>query len=680
VSNPDAASEVDSVPGRRENASADLRELTSGLDADQQRAVLSSAPLLAVIAGAGSGKTSVLTRRVAVRFVQGTADPMHTAVITFTRQAAAELRRRLRALGLQDTIMAGTFHAISLSLLQQHWERIGRQPPTVVQDRRRLIGEVIGPRRTSLIEDLAIEIDWARARNLTARSYAQACAASGRVSNASPGDVERVMTDIEALKIKRGVIDLDDLLSHVIDTARKDEEFANILRWRIRHLYVDEAQDMNPLQRAVLDVWRSDRDDLTLVGDPSQAIYGFNGSDPTILRQLEDNFPGIEVVRLDTNYRCTPQIVRAGLSALAHLDTPPPPLHSARPDGSAVAIYGFDDETAEAQGVVRLLEGAHGPHDSWRQFAVLARTNAQLGPIRSALESASIPVRVNTSRSSDPLQRFVREVGDLPSRTRIAAWSRDAYLTNPFEHEESMSRDEVPSGTFEDAQKTYEALLRVARAVDEFLADGGSDGRSFLAWVRTQRPFDDASNFIGVDVMTIHAAKGREWDMVIITGCEDGILPHTSAKSAAAKDEEVRLAYVAMTRGADRLVLTYSKNRRGRRRSRSPLLDGIETTEPVAPPPPEFLEALRERRSHRARHDLVLDELTTWRLHAARVSGVDPRLICPDDVLADLARIRPDSIDALEAVPGLGMPLIVRAGPSILAAIALGITQESDAG
>ncbi len=677
MTSPDAPSNVQGHTGPGGSTFADLRELTSGLDADQQRAVLSSAPLLAVIAGAGSGKTSVLTRRVAVRCLQGRADPMHTAVITFTRQAAGELRRRLRSLGLQDSIMAGTFHAISLSLLQQHWERIGRQPPTVVQDRRRLIGEVIGPRRTSLIDDLAVEIDWARARNLPARAYAQACGTSGRVSNASPGDVERVMVDIEALKVKRGVIDLDDLLSHVIDIARKDEEFASIMRWRLRHLYVDEAQDMNPLQRAVLDIWRGDRDDLTLVGDPSQAIYGFNGSDPAILRQLEDHFPGIEVVRLDTNYRCTPQIVRAGLSALAHLDISPPPLRSARPDGPSVSIYGFDDETAEAQGVVRLLESAHGPLDSWRQFAVLARTNAQLGPIRSALESASIPIRANVSRSNDPLQRFIREVGDLPSRTRLAAWSRDAQLTDPFEPEDLLHRDDKPSENSEDTRKTHDTLVRVARAVDEFLADGGSDGRSFLAWVRTQRPFDDVSTFFGVDLMTIHGAKGREWDMVVVVGCEDGLLPHTSAKSTAAKDEEVRLAYVAMTRSADRLVLTYSKTRRGRRRSRSPLLDGIETTESVAPPPPEFLEALRERRSQRPQHDPVLEELTTWRLHAARVSGVDPRLICPDDVLVDLARLRPDSIDALDAIPGLGMPLIARAGPSILAAISLGITQES---
>ena len=103
---------------------------------------------------------------------------MHTAVITFTRQAAGELKRRLRALGLHETVMAGTFHALSLTLLSQHWEGIGRRAPAIVQDRRRLIGEVIGPRRTTMIDDLAREIDWARARNISANSYASAAAAA----------------------------------------------------------------------------------------------------------------------------------------------------------------------------------------------------------------------------------------------------------------------------------------------------------------------------------------------------------------------------------------------------------------------------------------------------------------------------------------------------------------------
>ncbi len=595
---------------------------------------------------------------------------MHTAVITFTRQAAAELRRRLRTLGIQESVTAGTFHAISLSLLQQHWERTGRRAPTVVQDRRRLIGEVIGPRRTISIEDLAREIDWARARNLSAQAYGRACVQANRNPNASPEEVSRVMVDLEALKSKRGVIDLDDLLSLVIEAAQRDNEFASVLRWRIRHLFVDEAQDMNPLQRAVLEVLRGNRDDLTLVGDPSQSIYGFNGSDPTILLDLENHYPGIEVVRLDTNYRCTPQIVRAGLTTLSHLDSPTPALRSGRPDGSALTVYGFDDEEAEAKGIADLLGRLHEPDRSWRGFAVLARTNAQLAPIRIALESASIPVRATGTSLDDPLQRHIREVGELPSRARLAAWARDVRLGDPADEPSPQLADS------DDVVRNRSAELRVAAAVDEFLADGGVDGRSFLAWVRTQRPFDDASSTHGVDLLTFHAAKGREWDTVVLAGCEDGLMPHSSARTPLARDEEIRLAYVAVTRAADRLFLTYARTRKGRKRERSPLIEGIAVVEPTCAPTPEFTEALRNRQADRAPSDEVLEELTSWRLHAARVSGVDPRLICPDDVLSDLARSRPSTVDELAALSGLGAPLISRAGPAIVQAIERGINRQ----
>lgn len=647
------------------------RELVRDLDLDQRRAVTSEAPLLAVIAGAGSGKTTVLTRRVVWRCTHGNADPMHTVVITFTRQAAGELRRRLRNLGIQETITAGTFHAISLSLLQQHWERVGRKSPMIVQDRRRLIGEVIGPKRTALIEDLASEIDWARSRNVTADQYERAAQQANRSTTASPDEVRRVLNDLEALKAKRGVIDVDDLLSLVIDTARRDKDFANVLHWRYRHLFVDEAQDMNPLQRAVLDVFRGDRDDLTLVGDPSQSIYGFNGSDPTILLELETQFPGIEVVRLDTNYRCTPQIVRAGLRTLSHLDAEVPPLRSARPDGSGVTVYGFDDDVAEARGVVALLERLHEPNESWRKFAVLARTNAQLTPIRAALDAAFIPVRNTPSNSDDPVQRCVRDVGELPSRSRLAAWARDVRLEDPTDGAAKHL------GELDEADRKRSAELRVASAVDEFLADGGVDGRSFLAWVRTHKPFDDSPTTSGVDLLTFHAAKGREWDTVFLVGCEEGFMPHSSARDPMALAEETRLAYVAVTRAADRLLLTYARSRKGRRRIRSPYLDGISEIEPASPPSPEFLESLRARRADRHHSDEILEELVAWRRHAASVSGVEPSLICPDGVLSDIARTRPATVEELATLPGIGVPLASRAGRAIIRAIERGVSRQS---
>jgi len=635
-------------------------ELLADLDGTQRRAVTSAAPLLAIIAGAGSGKTRVLTRRVAYQCLTGLAEPSHVAVLTFTRQAASELHRRLRVLGTGDGIIAGTFHSVALSMLRHYWDQQGRNHPTVVSDRRRLIGEVIGPKHGTSIAALSADIDWARARNVDASRYASSVAATGRRSAAPTTDVTRVMAAVEKLKAQRGVIDLDDLLSRTIHLMRNDEQFAAIARWRIRHLFVDEAQDLNPLQLEVLQLWRGDRDQLTMVGDPSQSIYGFNGSDPTILTNLESRFPGIEVVRLDTNYRSTPEVVTAGLRALVHGGEEKPSLSSARPSGSAVRIQSFADETSEASGIADILLGIGREQGAWRSIAVLTRTNAQLPAIHAALVSQGVPARIQSATTADPIQRATREVGDLPSATRIAAWSRDA-------------RD--PS---DDDNDDISARRTVADAIDEFLRGGGGDGRAFLSWVRANRPFDVIPNVDTVELLTFHGAKGREWDHVVVAGCEVGFMPHSSAKSELERAEEVRLAYVAITRAADELILTYSRRRRERARTPSPLIEGADTIEPGVAPPEDFRRDNRRRRSSVSEGDAVLHELREWRRSAGRVAQVEVSLLCSDATLARIAERRPTSVDELAGIDGVGPLLARRAGTRILEAVSRGVSRRPD--
>lgn len=640
----------------RETTAADLLD---DLDRHQRRAVTSDAPLLAIIAGAGSGKTRVLTRRVAHQCLTGIAEPSHVAVLTFTRQAASELHRRLRTLGTGDGLIAGTFHSVALSMLRQYWDQQGRSHPTVVSDRRRLIGEVIGPKHGTSIAALGSDIDWARARNVDPARYSAAVSAAGRRSLAPPADVARVMADLEKLKAKRGVIDLDDLLSTTIHLMRNDEKFASIARWRIRHLFVDEAQDLNPLQLEVLELWRGDRDQLTLVGDPSQSIYGFNGSDPTILTNLESRFPGIEVVRLGTNYRCTPQVVAAGLNALANGGGSVPDLVSARPRGSTVRVRGFADELREATGIADIIDEIGRERGSWRSTAVLARTNAQLPPIRAALEARGVPARILGAAATDPVQRATREVGDLPSSSRIATWSRDA-------------RDPSEDDTTEDIT----ARRTVADAVDEFLRGGGGDGRAFLAWVRANRPFDVATDTNVVELLTFHGAKGREWDHVVVAGCEVGLMPHSSAKSDLERAEEVRLAYVAITRASDDLILTHAHRRRDRARTRSPYVDGADAVEPGVEPPAQFRRDNERRRSSTRSDDTVLHELHAWRNAAGRAAQVDATMLCSDATLLRIAQRAPRSLDDLASIEGVGPLLARRAGERILEAVSRGVARR----
>ncbi|MEM1335270.1 MAG: ATP-dependent helicase, partial [Actinomycetota bacterium] len=237
--------------------------LLADLDPDQRAAVASPSPLVAVVAGAGSGKTRVLTRRVAHRVAIETADAEHTLVLTFTREAAGELRRRLRRLGLRDAVEAGTFHSVFLAVLRQRWADTERAPRTVSSDRRRHLGDVLAgdgrPRRTEL-ELADHEIGWAAANGIGPDRYAERARRTGR---RPAGGVDRIAdwyAGYERLKRRRGVIDFDDVLSITLAEARRDTNFADALRWRFRHLLVDEAQDLNPVQHALIDLLRAGRD------------------------------------------------------------------------------------------------------------------------------------------------------------------------------------------------------------------------------------------------------------------------------------------------------------------------------------------------------------------------------------------------------------------------------------
>lgn len=612
--------------------------LLDRLDPAQRRAVSMENPLVAVIAGAGSGKTTVLARRIAYRIANGAADPRHVLALTFTRQAAQELRGRLRDLGLRDDVQAGTFHAVALGLMRQRWVDTGRPAPQVVSDRRRLVADVLGRRAGTEVADIAAEIDWARARLITPDGYEAQARLHRRRGRVPTDQVAATYADLEVWKRRRGVVDLDDLLGEVLGAVQRDPQFGAALRWRFRHLFVDEAQDLNPLQAAVLAVLRGTNDDLTLVGDPNQAIFGFNGADPDLLREVERRFPGVEVVRLDTNYRCTPEIVAAGASVLPGDGDG---LRSGRPEGATVTVQRWPDADREAEAVA---EQVRRWGDRWRGIAVLARTNAQLPPIARALEARGIPV----GGARTDLRSALADATAQRDASRLRAWSRD--VLHPADE------DAVP-------HLRDEARATVAHAVAEFLDDDPTgDGRAFGDWVRANRPFDvQPSN--AVELLTFHAAKGREWSRVVVAGVESGLVPHRSAATSAARDEEARLLYVAMTRGADEVVLTSAATRGGKATRPSPFLDHLPATPGAAPPPPRAV-----RRSAPAA-DPVRQRLDEWRTATARAAGVSPAVVCPDPVLAAIASAKPASTEALADIPGVGVLMARRFGPRILAAV-----------
>ena len=621
----------------------DLSALLDDLDAEQRRAVATDSRLVAVVAGAGSGKTRVLTRRVAHRVVSGTADARHTLVLTFTREAAGELRRRLPRLGLGERVEAGTFHSVMLGLLRQRWADRSRPAPTLVDDRRRLVGEVAG--RAGL-DEVVGEINWAAARAITPEAYPSEARRAGRKPPLGTDRIATLYADYRDHKRKRGVVDLDDVLSLAVEALQHDTDFAAATRWRFRHLLVDEAQDLNPVQHRLVDLLRHDNDDLYLVGDPSQSIFAFNGTDPSLLIDVSDRFPGIEIVRLPTNHRCTPQIVEVGTHVLA-AGGQPTTIRSARPDGHGVRVVDCTDEEHEAATVARLIRHLDPGLVGTGGAAVLARTNAQLTAIRTSIEHAGIPVRRRIDGAGSPYRDAVGAASRQGSAARLRSWAHDLLDgLDPNGQRVGLTPEQV----------------RVAVSVLDFLREQPlGDGVAYRSWVSTTDPFDLRDDR-GVELLTFHGSKGREWHTVFVTGVETGLVPIRSASTQAERAEEARLLYVALTRATDELVVTWCARRGGYQRKPSPLIATFVAEDAhVAPPPADLIVIDPMRRSQRE----LDDELGAWRDSAARAAGILPDAICSTAILRAIAEQRPTSADALARLSGMGMLTANRLYPGI---------------
>ncbi len=385
----------------------ELAHLLVGLTRAQSRAVTPDADSLCLMAPAGSGKTRVLTRRVARRVLDGTADADRVLVVTFTRKAAWEVRSRVAKLGLARSVRAGTFHSIALGEVRRWHEETGRQGIRILPSPAALLREmacstrgpggaardVLGHSGSSAYLTIGAEIDWAKALLVDPAAYAARAEAHGRLPGLGLDDVAGAFGAYEREKSARGLLDFHDILSHCAELMTEEPRFAQSWAWRVRHLFVDEVQDMNPLQWQLLEAWRAGRDDLFVVGDPDQSIYEWNGADPTILARITDLVEGIEIIRLDSNHRSTPQILACARAVLGTA-AGSRPGEATRPEGRLPRIGSFADVQGEATEVARWIRLAHDGGRAWSHIAVLARTNRRLLPVARALERMQIPFRL----------------------------------------------------------------------------------------------------------------------------------------------------------------------------------------------------------------------------------------------------------------------------------------------
>ena len=480
-----------------------------GFTPEQLEAIEAPERRVVVKAGAGAGKTRVLTHRVVRRVTEEGIDPSQVLVATFTRKAAGELRTRLHGVGVEG-VRAGTFHRAALELLREVRAVRNMPAPVIAPDRHRLFAMVVDELELQLpapaIARLEAELSWAKARRLDASSYAAGARAAKRKVPTSADQVAGVIEAYDRLCRKRGVLDFDGILEEATVLLECDEEVRDSFRWRTRHLFVDELQDMNPAQFDLLCAMAGEDPDLFGVGDANQSIYGWNGADPHLLDVVASRWPGTRVLSLPRNHRSTDAIVRA---ATAALDQGPLDLVAATEGGALPRILGFDDDDAEARGVAGWCRAMHGPSRWWRQTAVLTRTNAALEAIAAACAAAGVPAQrlgAEQSPASD-LDAEAPRRWDSPE-------SPDAVVLSTIHRAKGLEWDNVavtglaegrlPLGSASSAEQLDEErrLLYVAmtRPESELLctwsSDGGRAARSrFLAPV--------------ADVLEVMAAERR---------------------------------------------------------------------------------------------------------------------------------------------------------------------------
>ena len=662
---------------------ADLRrDLLSDLDPAQREAVTSAAETLCILAGAGSGKTRVLTRRIAWRVAEGSASPSKVLALTFTRRAAAELGTRLAALGLRERVAAGTFHAVAYAQLRRRWSELGHPVPGLVDRKVRLLAPLLPARRESSVQpaDVAAEIEWAKARMVRPSDYAEGAAAAGRRPPLPPPAVAEIFERYERLKTRRGLVDFDDLLDHCASAMEADPVFAASQRWRFRHLFVDEFQDVNPLQHRLLEAWRGERPDLCVVGDPNQAIYSWNGADASYLADFSRRFPGAPVVHLDRNYRSSAPVVAVANAVLESQSAGARRLRACREDGPVPTVRCYRSEVDEARAVAGAIRRRAGAAGGWARAAVLARTHAQLLALEQAFATAGVPYRLR---------------GAVPflSRPEISEALATMAATSAPSLASAIVDLELPGGADETDERVA-SLAELVRLAGEHLAtDPEAPVAGFVGWLRATLTREDTSvRSDAVELSTFHAAKGLEWPVVFLVGLEQGLVPIARAETPEARAEEQRLLYVAVTRARDELHCSWAERRtfgpRSLARSPSPYLEAVNAAVAdlrAGGSGGDWRRFLDQGRASlagaprpsrpgvevgRGADPATLEALRSWRASTAKASGVPAFVVFHDTTLAAVAEARPTSRSALLDLPGLGPVKVARYGDAILQVVA----------
>lgn len=693
--------------------------ILNSLNDAQQQAVRAPLGHQLILAGAGSGKTRVLTSRIAWLVDVEKISPHHILAVTFTNKAASEMRGRVeKLLNISArTLWIGTFHGLSHRILRAHYEEAGLPQSFQIldsDDQYRMIRRVIQ----------ALNLDEDRFPPKEAQWFINGQKEDAREPHqVTPRDYNgqtliKIYAGYQEACQRAGVIDFADLLLKTYKLFNTHPNILAMYQERFRCLLVDEFQDTNTIQYAWLKLLAGDKNSVMIVGDDDQSIYGWRGARIENLQHFSRDFPGANIIRLEQNYRSTGTILKAANELIANNSGRlGKNLWTEGKDGEKITVYAGFNETDEAFFIVNRIRDLRQNDYALRETAILYRSNAQSRVIEEALMQFGIPYRVYgglryfdraeikdalaylrliTNRADDPaFERIIntptRGIGDrtitavreharthgmtlwnalielieqkfFAARAETALQSFVNLITTMTERSMMMDLNKqvefvlYSSGLIEHYRKEkgekgltrIENLEELVNAAHQFMQEGTQDDippiAAFLSYAALESGEEQAEEYDDcVQLMTLHSAKGLEFPVVFIAGCEEELFPHyLSINDPKGMEEERRLCYVGMTRAMKKLFMSYAEVRRihGREAYHRPSRFLHEIS-------PEMIEEIRFRtkvsRPTPVRNSFVPQAQGKFRIGQEvrhRIFGVGTIIDCEGDGMEMKVRVR----------------------------------------
>jgi DNA helicase-2/ATP-dependent DNA helicase PcrA len=605
----------------------------NGLNPAQRDAVQTLSGPVLVLSGAGTGKTRVLTSRLAELVATGTAKPWNILAVTFTNKAAREMKSRVSAMvgPLAEQAWLGTFHALAARMLRRHADLVGLRPDFTildVDDQIRLIKQLMEVENIDAkrwpARLLGGVIQRWKDRGLTPEKIG--AAEAGDLAN---GQMRELYTAYQARLLALNAVDFGDLLLHMLTVLQSHPDVLAEYHARITHIMVDEYQDTNVAQYLWLRLLTGTERNLCCVGDDDQSIYGWRGAEVGNILKFESDFPGAAIVRLEENYRSTGHILAAASGIIAHNESRlGKTLYTSADAGEKLRVNGYWDGADEARAVSADIEAMHADGHDLSQIAVLVRAGFQTREFEERFIAIGLPYRVVGARFYERAEirdaiaylRLIAQPADDLAFERIINTPKRGLGTASIQalHMQARASDKPLLAAAIDLSQSDELRPAARNALGEFcqnirrwrdsvgsmhhtdlakmvldesgytgmwMADKSpeAEGRleNLTELVNAMQDFDSLQGFLEhislvmdgdresetgeVTLMTLHAAKGLEFDTVFLPGWEEGIFPSQRTideNGAVGLEEERRLAYVGITRARRNVQLSFAGSRR----------------------------------------------------------------------------------------------------------------------